>query len=350
MNLIGNNKNKRVSLFGKVKNGLRYLFVRRKRAVWLRSYHIWQHRPHQVTAMSQQQHRCASCGTEFTGNFCPRCGQSYKVGRFSFSNALLLFLDVWGVGNRSMFRTVRDMMFRPGYMIRDYLQGMQSAYFPPFEMFFLLAGVYLLVEHGLVPDNETVDKAEESPVRVEIGTQDSLLQANGVVPLRDILGKELSGRADSLTMSEEVLPSSEAPKSERSKVFELRLKKYLSMFGKIVDSNKTLFDLLALILFSVPLYFFFRTTPQIEKLRFSEFIVALVYTSNTFSIFFLASKLFGVSLFKWLAILMIFITLKQLTGYSKRRVFGYLLLTTIISTFAFILILVVLSVLLYETA
>ena len=47
---------------------------------------------------------------------------------------------------------------------------------------------------------------------------------------------------------------------------------------------------------------------------------------------------------------MIFITLKQLTGYSKRRVFGYLLLTTIISTFAFILILVVLSVLLYETA
>ena len=50
------------------------------------------------------------------------------MGRFSFKKALLLFLDVWGIGNRSMFRSLRDLMFRPGYMIRGYLRGMQSAY------------------------------------------------------------------------------------------------------------------------------------------------------------------------------------------------------------------------------
>jgi hypothetical protein len=49
------------------------------------------------------------------------------VGRFSFKKAALLFLDVWGVGNRSMFRSIRDLMLRPGFVIRDYLSGMQSA-------------------------------------------------------------------------------------------------------------------------------------------------------------------------------------------------------------------------------
>ena len=71
------------------------------------------------------------------------------MGRFSFKKAFMLFLDVWGMGNRSMIRTIRDLMLRPGYLIRDYLSGMQSAYFPPFKLFFLLVAFSLIVEHGL---------------------------------------------------------------------------------------------------------------------------------------------------------------------------------------------------------
>ena len=43
---------------------------------------------------------------------------------------------------------MRDMLLRPGYMIRDYLNGMQAGYFSPFKMFFLLATLSLLVENG----------------------------------------------------------------------------------------------------------------------------------------------------------------------------------------------------------
>jgi len=53
------------------------------------------------------------------------------------------------VGNRGMFRSIRDLIFRPGYMIRDYLRGMQMAYFPPFKMFFLLIALSLVVDSGL---------------------------------------------------------------------------------------------------------------------------------------------------------------------------------------------------------
>lgn len=48
-----------------------------------------------------------------------------------------------------MFRTIRDLLLRPGYMIRDYLRGMQMAYFPPFKMFFLITALSLVIDSGL---------------------------------------------------------------------------------------------------------------------------------------------------------------------------------------------------------
>ena len=114
-----------------------------------RRFREWQQQPHQVAPLSQEAHDCPTCGTHFEGNYCPRCGQSARIGRYSFKKAFLLFLDVWGLGNRGMFRTLRDLILRPGYMIRDYLQGMQMAYFPPFKMLFLLTALSLLVGTGL---------------------------------------------------------------------------------------------------------------------------------------------------------------------------------------------------------
>lgn len=91
-----------------------------------RQFKKWQHQPHQVAPLSEEMHECATCGTHFEGNYCPRCGQSAQIGRYSFKKALLLFLDVWGVGNRGMFRSIRDLLLRPGYMINDYLREWQQ--------------------------------------------------------------------------------------------------------------------------------------------------------------------------------------------------------------------------------
>lgn len=351
MNLIGNRETKSVTVWGRVKTALRCIVHKKERKVWLRSFRIWQHRPHQVAPMGTESHQCASCGTEFRGNYCPRCGQSYKVGRFSFTNAMMHFLDVWGVGNRSMFRTLRDMIFRPGYMIRDYLRGMQSAYFPPFAMFFLFASAYLLVEQGLSldPDAET---ESESPIEVMFNFKDSVTQETQSISLLDLATRELADDSDPETDSLRAALQTEtkAPASPHKKKIDLHMGKYLTMVKSFVKSNESTFSLLSLILFSVPMFFFFRKTPQIDKLHFSEFIVALVYTANTFTLFSMAGTLFHLRLLKWLAILMIFITLKQLTGYSKRRVLGYLFLSTLISFTIFLVLLISACVLVYEVA
>lgn len=60
--------------------------------------------------------------------------------------------------------------------------------------------------------------------------------------------------------------------------------------------------------------------------------MALVYTSNTYSIYSIAGNLLNSSILRLIAVLMVFAALKQLSGYSKRHLLGYIALTVLIST------------------
>ena len=295
---------------------LSYISDKGKRAVLLRAFHIWQRRPHEVAPLSEISHECASCGTIFNGNFCPRCGQSAKVGRFSFKKAFLLFLDVWGVGNRGMFRSLRDLMFRPGYMIRDYISGMQSAYFPPFKMFFLLAALSLVVAHGFSLGSDGDETKTDVNKTMETVKQE-MKQAKQEVTDEISLGD----KRFQMTMDTDNLDSPLLNKSHG----------FFKMMNTLRKNNPAIFSLLSLVIFSLPLYFFFRSTPTIPDLRYSEFIVALVYTSNMYSIYSIAGNLLNSSILKVIAFLMVFVALKQFSGYSKRRVLWYLMLTVLFS-------------------
>ena len=294
---------------------IEYISNKQKRAVWLRAFHIWQRRPHELAPLSEESRTCSSCGTVYQGNFCPRCGQSARVGRFSFKKAALLFLDVWGMGNRSMFRSIRDLMLRPGFMIRDYLSGMQSAYFPPFKMFFLLAAFSLVVEHGFNFGLDVKDVQDEAPKTEQTAMENTKIARHDLT----------------------VHPGDKEEDIKWKAVGNASLR-FVKVMDALREKNPAVFSLLSLVLFSVPLFFFLRSSPTIPDLRYSEFIVALVYTSNMYSIYSIAGNLLDSSILKIIAVLMIFVALKQFSGFSKLRVLRYIVLTTLISIFVMVLI------------
>ena len=376
---------------------LEYLKSKEKRAIWMRAFHIWQRRPFEVAPLKQESHVCSSCKTEYTGNYCPRCGQAAGVGRFSFKKALMLFLDVWAIGNRSMLRSLRDLMFRPGFMIRDYLRGMQSAYFPPFKMFFLLAAFSLIAKYGidlglsgnknsgsnkqttaapadtLKSDSTRVEKATAILTDVLKGDSTSDKQATAV--LKDslksdsasakqataVLTDSQKGNSANAKQATAVLTDSQKGDSARAKptAADDFLKKTIEVTDKLQelskkgnkeaplvkgfvifivalvklwDSNPTIFALLTLMLFSLPLYLFIRRSPYIPDMRYSEFTVALVYTSNVYSIYSIIGSLLGSFIIQLIAVLMVFVTLKQFSGISKKRLLGYITLSVLIVT------------------
>lgn len=109
-------------------------FYRNFRAWLLRLEHRQQNDTPPIVVRDTEQHVCHHCGTEFTGGYCPKCSMPARWKRFNWKLLFLNFMDIWGLGNRPMFRTIRDLFWRPGYMIRDYLHGHHLSYFPPFKM------------------------------------------------------------------------------------------------------------------------------------------------------------------------------------------------------------------------
>ena len=306
---------------------------------------MWQHRPYEVAPLKNETHTCASCKTVFTGNYCPRCGQAAEVGRFSFKKTVMMFLDLWAIGNRSMLRTIRDLILRPGYMIRDYISGMRSAYFPPFQMFCLLATFSLIVEQGIdlgLSDEKKVVPTEQTTASSTESLKEGLDQAEDATAL--IVESQKADRArdgKSFFQNREKLKASPVVHA---------IDRTIKVMDKLRDMNPSVFSLLTLMLFSLPLYLFLRHSPKIPDLRFSEFAVALVYTSNAYSIFSIIGNLLGSFIIQLLAILMIFVTLKQFTGYSKKRLLGYITLSLlIVSTILIVLCSIVIYVLYVTT-
>ena len=286
-----------------------------------RVFKEWQQRPYQVAPLTQEEHTCATCGTSYQGNYCPRCGQSSRIGRYSVKTAFLLFLDVWGLGNRGLFRSIRDLLLRPGYMIRDYLGGMQMAYFPPFKMFFLLATLSILVNGGL---NIKGDNQFETAVQTYERSFDMSIRT---VP------------ADENT-------SVETGKDKADIELQDRINNNVRSFIRFVFDHQTIIELVWLLVLSLPLYVLFRNCPAIPDLYYTEFFVAMIYITNLMNIVSTVFSFFCVdlSINGLLTPLLSIIALKQLCGYSYLRTILGLIASFIIISIAVMIIMVLVGV------
>ena len=302
-----------------IKRTIKYLTNKEKRAVWLRAFYMWQRRPYEVDPLSEVTHECASCHTEFQGNYCPRCGQAAGVGRFSFRKAVLLFLDVWGIGNRSMFRSIRDLMLRPGYMIRDYLRGMQSAYFPPFKMFFLLCTLSILVDSGMNIQGINRPGVNDSEYK-RIIASGLLSTGEGLNEFGEKMEKEAEAQNKNKKKTEkynELEKKIDKASDDSSKLIHIIYQSAWD-FGK---SHTSILVLILLMLYTWPLWLLIRHCPAIPDFRFSECFVAIIYIINMLLVYNIIPSLLCFSPkvemeYNLLTLLLVFIPIKQLSGYS----------------------------------
>ena len=186
-------------------------------------------------------------------------------------------------------------------MIRDYLRGMQMAYFPPFKMFFLLIALSLVVDSGLNIqgiNRSKLNEAEEHEI--------------------------VAGWFNSEEVQTEK-QAKEASTQKQIKTDRTEGQKTADFVGdkleKIFKQHTSAFILGSLLLFSLPLYLMFRHSPAIPDLRLSECFVAMVYITNMYIIYevvpsFLCFSVKAEMIYGMLAMLLVLIPIKQLSGYS----------------------------------
>lgn len=147
--------------------------------------------PVAVPQPMHEHHICNHCGYGFDGRCCPQCGMPAEHVRFTFHRLISNFLDIWGLGNRPMFRSMRDLLWRPGYMIRDYLQGHHLSYFPPFKMLAVLTVFIVLIAWLLnVSDDSTAaDKIAKILLKLKNNTHGTTHQLiDGIIAIVSFIG------------------------------------------------------------------------------------------------------------------------------------------------------------------
>ncbi|MCE8164527.1 DUF3667 domain-containing protein [Porphyromonas gingivalis] len=97
-------------------------------------------------------HICQNCGDGYTGNFCNRCGQTSRTGRYHFRQMIRNVIGGFTNIDSGFGRTIVELLYRPGYLIRDFIGGKRVVYFRPFQALFVLASLYIIFAQLIGPD------------------------------------------------------------------------------------------------------------------------------------------------------------------------------------------------------
>lgn len=90
---------------------------------------------------------CKNCKQNFKGKFCNNCGQSAETHDI---NTHFLWHDIQhGLlhFDNGIFYTIKQLFTRPGYSIKEFIEGQRVKHFKPVSLVIVLAGIYGFVIH-----------------------------------------------------------------------------------------------------------------------------------------------------------------------------------------------------------
>ncbi|HKS57146.1 MAG TPA: DUF3667 domain-containing protein [Steroidobacteraceae bacterium] len=87
---------------------------------------------------------CANCGAALADRYCSRCGQD-SHGSLSFGHFLHEFVEGVFHVDSSFWRTLRQLVTRPGLLTEQYLGGKRRSYTPPFRTYLVISLVYFVL-------------------------------------------------------------------------------------------------------------------------------------------------------------------------------------------------------------
>lgn len=89
---------------------------------------------------------CPNCETVYEGNFCPECGQKTIHGRYTIKGLFseLVFSTIH-LEKKGLPYTIKELTIRPGIAIKHVLEGQRLSLYPPFKYLILVGAIIVLL-------------------------------------------------------------------------------------------------------------------------------------------------------------------------------------------------------------
>ncbi len=180
-------------------------YIRRFTPQWLnaarnyiRLFHFKQIRGHSTSPITQETIVCLNCNNTYTGNYCNRCGQNKNTTRLSFRHGIKNIVGGLSHMEHGFWGTLMELLYRPGYMISDFIKGKRVHHLGPFHALFLLAAIYILLVKFVDPsalsredtnENQTEQMAAvRNRLQQQLDTTQNVHQKATIMQLQQYLG------------------------------------------------------------------------------------------------------------------------------------------------------------------
>lgn len=95
-------------------------------------------------APERNEKNCLNCGTTVTGRYCQDCGQENIVPKESFGHLVVhFFYDITHFDGK-FFVTLKDLLFKPGFLSSEYTKGKRMSYLNPIRMYVFTSAIFFL--------------------------------------------------------------------------------------------------------------------------------------------------------------------------------------------------------------
>ena len=95
---------------------------------------------------------CGNCHRPVAGRFCANCGQEDRTYLLSLKELVGEFLGELTNFDSRFFRSIRPLLFRPGWLTLEYVRGRRQQYFPPIRMYIIISLAFFFFTAILADD------------------------------------------------------------------------------------------------------------------------------------------------------------------------------------------------------
>lgn len=129
--------------------------------------------------LKYRNNECLNCHhpLDISDEYCPRCGQLNTTKKLSFNDFFNeFFAGIFAYDSR-FYRTLRVLLFKPGKISKDYIEGKRVRYANPYR-FYLSASILFFLVWSLTHDfDNSLDTQVKTTDPQEIKEADSILAA-----------------------------------------------------------------------------------------------------------------------------------------------------------------------------
>jgi hypothetical protein len=98
-----------------------------------------------MTQDTSEEHICKSCGNQFSGYYCNRCGEKVILPQDrSLKTFLSSILVALTFADSKFFKSISLIVLRPGFLSKEFAEGRRVKHLRPMSLFFMLNLVYFI--------------------------------------------------------------------------------------------------------------------------------------------------------------------------------------------------------------